>query len=72
MEPDQPAQIPIGYITRQSTQIIANSHSDYRADSINTPENTIPYRSHTGTTACWSTRSTGPGHQHHFRGRTVG
>ncbi len=42
MEPDPPAQIPTGYITRQSTQIIANGHSGYRADSINTPENTFP------------------------------
>jgi hypothetical protein len=72
MEPDRPAQIPAGYITRQSTQIIANGHCGYRADSINTPENTFPDRSQTGTTACCSTRSTGPGHQHHLRGRTAG
>ena len=43
MEPNQPAQIPTEYTTRQSTQIIANGHSDYRADSINTPESTFPY-----------------------------
>ncbi|WP_063059161.1 hypothetical protein [Nocardia sienata] len=43
MEPDQPAQIPTEYITRQSTQIIANGHFVYRADSINTPDSTFSY-----------------------------
>ena len=35
MDPEAPATIPIEYVTRQSTRIIANGHHDYRADSVN-------------------------------------